>query len=204
MANKKSDKKPDVQKKDVEKHIERSEDRRTGGRRATDKQQVTEVKKSNMLSFFLFLLGVISLAGIILVSYIGDNIANKLENQINDVSSIVSVIDADVDKVEERITTNQEQISAISDLSTENGDMIESIALAVGDNHSRIITAQKGVNRLVRAELIEYGYSGSLALAISNEISVNPTIARWDTLINNSKFNFEELNTRIDKLNENQ
>jgi hypothetical protein len=201
MAKKKSEteKKP-VQKK-VKKHIERGEDRRKGERRKKN-IKVTKVKKNNnVFSVSSFLLAIIAMISVILISYIGDDTSKKIQTELNKVSDIISDVDVDIDRIEDRITTNQEQISAISDLSTENGLMIESIAEAVSDNHNRIITAQKGVNRLVRAKLIEYGYNDSLSLAISNEISVNPTIAKWDTLIDNSLFNFEKLNERIDKLN---
>jgi len=129
---------------------------------------------------------------------------NLLEYKFSEKEIIITNNKEKIDAIDEDINNNKKNIDSIGNLSAKNLDMINSIVEITDDLHNRVVTAQKGVNRLARVQLINLGYDDSLSFCIANEISVNPTINKWDKLISNSEFNFEKLNKKISNLNEKQ
>ncbi len=156
--------------------------------------------KENILYTSLFI-AVISLIGLLIVG----SMSNKLKSDINQIKEItITSLDKKVTDLAQKVDTTQQHISTIIDLSIKNGEKIISVEKFVDNIETRVVTAQKGVNRLARTQLINLGYNDSLSFIIANEISVNPTKNKWDKLISNSKFNLKKLNENINSLDESQ
>ena len=176
------------------------EEKRKGSRRKNDKRE-----GRNLLSYFAILFAITTFIIVIITSVSTsekveliegeiDKNSSSISKNLNSISSVTSSLKNETSEIKKNIIDNKEKINNVGNLAIKNAGDID-------DLEGRVFTAQRGVNHLVRIQMISHGYSDSLALAISNEISVNPTISKWNTLISNSKFNFEELNTKIDNLN---
>jgi len=178
------------------KNKEYSGDRRQKNRRDDINRRVLKNRRENketILYAGLFI-AIISLIGLLVVGSMGNKLKSDFNLVKDEVSEKINATEEKVTDLTEKVDATQQDISAIIDLSLENGEKIRKVEKDVTHLETRVVTAQKGVNRLARIQLINLGYEDSLSFAIANEISVNPTNNKWDKLISNSKFKLQKLN----------
>ena len=188
------------------KNKEYSEDQRQKNRRGDISRRALKNHRENketILYTGLFI-AIISLIGLLIVGSMGNKlksdfnlIKDEVSEKINATEEKINTAEEKINDLTEKVDTTQQHISAIIDLSLENGEKIRKVEKYVTHLETRVVTAQKGVNRLARIQLINLGYEDSLSFAIANEISVNPTNNKWDKLISNSKFKLKKLNEDI-------
>ncbi len=172
------------------KKTERSSRRKVGTKAKVEKDlEIKTPKNDNFLLYLGIVLSLVALIGLVMIMVGNNQELKNLEESISDnVKKITSnsvfltTTKSEIDEISKKVVKNQKDLSDVSDLVINNRGIIDSTEEEVRKIERRVVTAQKGVNRLVRIKMLEYGHPDSLAIVIANELSINPTIAKWDTL----------------------
>jgi len=201
---------------------EKKEVENTGNENEVEELQIPELEEeveivdnSKQVAYIGILLSIISLIGLLIFASIGDGKISELKSEIIVITEDIKKDKEDISFLDEKLAYLNEKFVKASEVvrnlvsvSTVNAEMITAVAEEVTNLDSRvekvetrITTAQKGVNRLARAQLINLGYDQEEAWELANQISVNPTTDKWDKLFCSSKYNLKKVNDRIASLN---